>query len=292
MITCKHCGHTWPYHGNNTYTTCPQCNYKVFIPNHINPQAIEQGKSRLTVKLETKEDRIRIVPWGDVHVGAPKEQCLWDKACDMLHYVLQHKNTYLLGMGDYMDCAQKMPWRRGPNVYVSSLSPMEQYQLILQALKPLAEQGKILGLHCGNHEMWIMENTGIQIIKLLADSLHVPFLGEGCETTVTVNHQKYLIYSQHGTSSAKLKHTKLGAAISQTKDIFADLFLYGHVHQIGVQKGGKRVGGRQRKCYYVLTGHFLDWEGSYAQAFGLDVCPAGCPQVKLFADRLDVHVSI
>jgi hypothetical protein len=68
--------------------------------------------------------------------------------------------------------------------------------------------------------------------------------------------------------------------------------LMGHVHQIGVAKGGKRVGGIQKKTYHILTGHFLKWEGSYAQAFGLDVCPSGCPKITLFADRKDLHVSV
>jgi len=296
QVRCHHCSYTWNYKGNRTVTNCPRCKYKVFLTqqtlNNNFETDITQGLQNLTVHLKTDEDRVRLVPWGDVHIGAPKGQCLWAKARAELGYVLLRKNTYLIGMGDYMDCAQKMPWRRGPNIFQSSLQPMEQYQLLLEALKPLAKVGKILGLHSGNHERWIMEDTGIQIIKLLCDSLNVPFLGEGCKTTVYVNKQKYLVYGRHGSSGARYRHTKLAALINQTKDVMADLYLMGHVHQIAAMKGGKYVGPKITKTYYVLTGHFLNWKGSYAQAFGFDISPAGCVQIKLFADRHDIHVSI
>jgi hypothetical protein len=254
---------------------------------------ISEGLTKLDISLKTDEDRLRLVPIGDIHVGAPKGQCDWNKTKRELDYILNTPNTYMYGMGDFMDCAQKMVGGHGgPNLFQSSLSPMEQYNLIEDAFKPLAKEGKIIGLHSGNHEDWIMQQNGIQIIDLLCRSLNVPFLGPGCDTTLTVNKQKYSIYSQHGSSNARLKYTKLGALINATRDIFSEIFLYGHVHQLGVQKGGKRLGNTQIKTYYVLTGHFLRWEGSYAQAFGLDVAPGGAAQIKLFADRHDVHISV
>lgn len=296
MVTCKHCGYTWNYKGRNTYANCPQCSYKVFGlkngDNNVDNNALNVGLTKLKLRFQTSSDRIRLVPWGDVHVGAPEGQCDWSKAKAELEYVLNREDTYLIGMGDYMDCAQKMPWKKGPNVYMESMPPSQQYKIILEALKPLAAKGKIIGLHYGNHEQWVMDIVGFNPVETLCSQLGVPMLGPACETTIQVNQQKYVVYSMHGGSSARLKHTKLGALIAQVKDIVADLYLYGHTHQIASSKGGKRFMGRQMKVYYVLTGHFLDWEGSYAQLFGLEICPSGCPQIKLFADRRDIHVSI
>lgn len=252
---------------------------------------IHKGVGHLNITLpEPEGDRIRLVPLGDIHVGAPEGQCDIKKVVSELNYILKTPDTYMIGMGDFMDSAKKVG--RGPNIFMSSLSPQQQYDLILKLFRPLAEKGKIIGLHCGNHEEWITQSTGIQVIYNLCETLGVPFLGYACDITIHVGKQTYLGYSQHGSSSAKMKHTKLGAAIKATGDIFADFFLYGHVHQIGVQKGGKRLGGKQNKCYYILTGHFLNWEGSYAQAFGMDVGPSGCPQIKFFVDRHDIHVSV
>lgn len=296
--TCLNCSKEYVAAHPNVQKFCsPKCYHehsklKDKVEKEIVVDNLVQGLNELKVSLNTDEDRVRLIPWGDVHIGAPEEQCDWNKAKRELDYIMDTEDTYLLGMGDYMDCAQKMPWKRGPNIFTSSLSPMEQYNIIEKALEPLAKEGKILGLHEGNHEEWITQSTGIQLVDLLCRSLKVPFLGFACDLIINVNKQKYLGYSQHGTSSARLKHTKLGAAINATKDIFADFFLYGHTHQIGIQKGGKRLSGKQIKCYYILTGHFLLWQGSYAQMFGLDVAPSGCPQIKLFTDRHDIHVSI
>ncbi len=194
-------------------------------------------------------------------------------------------------MGDFLDCAQRLP-QKGPNLFTSSLMPMEQFTLMESALKPLAEANKIIGLHSGNHEEWIMQNTGIQVIDLLCRSLKVPFLGAGCDINIQVNKQRYALYTQHGSGSAQLKHTKLGRLMNCTKDIFADILIMGHTHQLAVAKGGKRVNAKNEKAYYVLSGHFLEWCGGYAQAFGMDICPSGCPQIKLFSERKDVHVSV
>jgi len=296
-IRCKYCeSNNIGLHENPNRYICKDCGrtfrVNIIIGNDIVTE-ISEGLTKLNINLETNEDRLRLIPIGDIHVGAPKGQCDWAKVKRELDYILNTPNTYMIGMGDYMDCAQKMTGgRSGPNLFQSSLSPMEQYNLIEAAFKPLAKKGKIIGLHSGNHEEWIMQQTGIQIIDLLCRSLNVPFLGPGCDIVLTVNKQKYSIYSQHGSSNARLKYTKLGALINATRDIFSEIFLYGHVHQLGVQKGGKRLGSTEIKTYYILTGHFLNWEGSYAQAFGLDVAPSGCAQIKLFADRKDIHVSI
>jgi len=258
--------------------------------------ATRQGVTKQAYEIKTTEDRIRLVPLNDWHLGAPENQCDLKKIKAEINYILKTPNTYAIGLGDYCDCAQKMPGRRGPSVFLQSLDPQTQMETAIELLTPLAKAKKLLGLHDGNHEQWIAEATGINIIKTIADGLGVPYLGPACDTLIYLYNkngkQKYLIYSQHGNSSAKLKHTKLGALIAATKDIFADVFLWGHVHQIAVVKGGKRWNGRQMKCYYILCGHFLKWEGSYAQMFGLDICPAGTPKIQLFADRKDVHVSV
>jgi len=294
-LVCQHCGYKDTYRTERTSINCHSCDYKIFISralNQLDEECIERGLEKLDITLDVDKDKSRVVPWGDVHVGAPKGQCDWNKAQRELDYILDTDGAYMLGMGDYMDCAQKMPWAKGPNIYTSSLTPMQQFSVLEKALRPLAEAGKIIGLHSGNHEDWIMTTTGIQIIALLCHSLNVRFLGAGCFTTAHVGKQKYVLYSQHGYGGAQLKHTKVGRLINSTKDVFADVMLMGHVHQIAAIKGGKQFGCKECKAYYVLTGHFLNWEGGYAQTFGLDCCPSGAPKVSLFADRHDVHISI
>jgi hypothetical protein len=269
---------------------CHECGHyftkkEKIVSDDISVEAV----ARLDVKLQTKTDRINIKPIGDIHVGSA--ECDWDKVQATLDYVLNTEGAYMIGMGDYCDCASKMV-RKGPNCFESVLTPMQQYMKIYKAFKPLADKGKILGLLTGNHENWIKEDSGMDIIALLSMGLNVPFLGMACDMTIQVNDQKYLCYVQHGSSNAKVSSSKIASAFNSTKDIFAELFLYGHVHQLAVTKGAKRFDGREVKSYYVLTGHFLTFTGSYAQAFGMSICPTGTAKIQMFADRHDIHVSV
>ena len=256
---------------------------EILVPSLIKPL------SKLEVSLKTTQDRIRIIPFGDIHVGS--EECDWDKVQRELDYILDTPDCYLIGMGDYLDCASKMV-RKGPNVFESVLSPMQQYEKMLNAFKPLAKAGKILGLLAGNHEDWIKEDSGMDVIAMLCMGLNVPYLGSACDVVVNVNKQRYTGYVQHGSSSAKLGSTKIAAMMNATREIYADFFCYGHVHQVAATKCARRMEGKEFKSYYVLTGHFLKWEGGYAQAFGISPSPTGVAKMYLFADRRDIHVIV
>ena len=253
--------------------------------------SVLKALSKLECSFSTKADRIKVIPLGDIHVGAPENQCDWEKVLREIQYILETPDCYMIGMGDYMDCASKMV-RKGPNVYSSSLAPMEQYEKIYNAFKPLVDKGKLLGLLTGNHEQWIMEDAGIDIIAMLCMTLKVPFLGSACDVVFKVNEQRYTGYIQHGSSAAKLGSTKIAAMMNANRDIYADFFCYGHVHQVAATKCARRMEGKEVKNYYVLTGHFLKWEGGYAQAFGISPSPTGVAKLSLFSQRHDIHLSL
>jgi UDP-2,3-diacylglucosamine pyrophosphatase LpxH/predicted RNA-binding Zn-ribbon protein involved in translation (DUF1610 family) len=294
IIKCYACEEELPFNGKNRLIPCPKCEQKNFITTEnkaVDPYSLDQGVGTLNLDIASSEDHIHIIPIGDVHVGAPRGQCDMEKFERELSYIERTDNCYMIGMGDLMDCAQKMV-SKGPNLFASSLMPMEQVSLIEEKLRPLAKKGKIIGLLTGNHEEWIMHSTGIQVMSMIAKNLGVTYLGHACDINIQLRDQFYTLYALHGSGNAQLKHTKLGRLINVSKDIFADCCIMGHVHQLGVTKGGKYQLGNTSKSYYVLTGHFLNWIGSYAHAFGLDVCPSGCPKITLFADRKDIHISI
>jgi hypothetical protein len=288
---CENCGEEFNAAHNVQKYCSPKCYQLSQVVEKKEYEPHMKVLDRLDVELITSFDRVKIIPIGDIHVGAPEGQCDWGKVERELKYIMDTPDTYMIGMGDYCDCASKMV-RKGPNVFTSSLSPMEQYEKILDAFEPLAENGKLLGMLTGNHEQWINEDSGIDIIALLCRGLKVPYLGSACDITINVNKQKYLGYIQHGSSSAKLSNTKIGSMLNSTKDIFAHFFLYGHVHQVASTKCSKMFDGKEMKSYYILTGHFLSWKGGYAQQFGLSACPTGVAKLSLFSDRHDIHVSL
>jgi len=295
MVTCTKCesDNVGLNHNPNKYL-CKDCGayFTVSIDKPApKPKSALAPLSKLEVFLTTKEEAVGIIPVGDIHVGAPEGQCDWAKVERTVDYILNKPDRYMIGMGDYMDCASKMV-RKGPNVFTSSLSPMQQYEKMLNLLKPLADKGKLIGLLTGNHETWIAEDSGYDVIAMLCMALKVPYLGAGCDVVINVNKERYIGYIQHGSSSAKLGSTKIGGMINANRDIYADFYFYGHVHQVAAVKCAKRFEGKELKSYYILTGHFLKWEGGYAQAFGISPSPTGVAKMSLFAHRHDIHLSI
>jgi len=168
---------------------------------------------------------------------------------------------------------------------------------MIKILRPLAEAGLIIGLHSGNHEDRITKATSISISKLMANMLNVPYLGYACWSLLKVGNIKYLLYSTHGSSGSRFKHTKLKAVIDQCAWIDSDIFAMGHVHSIASEVVIKqRYNSRNKvieevKQYVCLTGSYLSWDKSYAQMKAYPPIKTGSPKAKLFSDNKGVHFS-
>lgn len=253
---------------------------------------VDEGKTRITFSATTQEDRVRIIPFGDIHLGSPNNTCNVQKVVRELKYIEDTDDTYMIGMGDYVDNPQAMPQKSGPNIYKASMSNQQQYEMILNLFQPLADKKKIIGLLSGNHEDYTSRSSGRYVVRDLCRELNVTQLGPGSNINFYANKMKYVFYGFHGSGGSRMASTKLGSLLNATRDIWADVYLEGHLHQLVSTKTGHLVEGVLKKSYHVLTGHFLDWDGGYAQLFGLSPSPTGVAKITLFTDRHDVHVSI
>src|SRR5437660_5785682 len=205
----------------------------------------------------------------------------------------------MIGMGDYGDFATKMS--HGPSVYQQTLSPQQQYEAILNAFRPLATKGKILGVIAGNHDDWIGDAVGIDIVRNLARELNTAYLASGASIYIYVNDKRYVINIRHGVGAAKEPHTKLQSLYKQTRNLFADIFLMGHTHSLSISKSSYVLEGIEHKTYRILTGSFLKWNQSYAMEFGMVPEPTGVAKISLFDrsktvdkynSKADIHVSL
>ena len=256
----------------------------------------KKQKIRLNiVRLQPRKDKdyVEILFFGDVHYGHP--QCEEVKAKEMLRYAYDN-NMYVILMGDLLEAATRDSI--GDSVYQQKLNPQRQMEEILKWLEPLAKKGLIIGIHEGNHEYRITNATGVDITKIMAKMLHIPYLGYSCWSLLKAGQQNYSLYSTHGTTSSKFKHTKLKAVMDLTQWIDADIIAMGHVHSIvsepvikqSVNLKNKVVG--EQKCYVVLTGSYLSWDSSYAQMKNMPITKIGSPKAKLFINKKDIHFSL
>jgi len=259
--------------------------------DRIRGRPIRLNKQRL--KVRKGRNHAELIFWGDVHYGYPT--CDVKKARAMLDWALKHK-AYVLGMGDYLEAGLKDSI--GDSMYRQKLNPEKQMEDIIEWLRPLAERNLIIGLHEGNHEKRITKSTSINITKIMAKMLGVPYLGYACWSLLSVGKVRYSLYSEHGTSGSRFKHTKLKAAIDQCAWISSDILAMGHVHSKSVELvekhyfDAKLTQVRTKKQYVVLTGSYLQWDDSYAQEKNYPPTGLGSPKAKLIATEKDVHFRV
>jgi len=252
---------------------------------------IRLNKRRL--RLKYGKDYTEIVFFGDLHYGA--RECEIDKAKRMLDYCLLH-NIYVFLMGDLMEAGLKTSV--GASMYRQKLSPQQQMEDVVEFLKPLSDQGLILGSLEGNHELRIEKDTGISVMKLICRITDIPYLGSACWNLWYVGDNSYSIYTLHGSSGSRYVYTKLKALVDISHNFKADLMAMGHVHDLAdtaltvqeVDKMKKQV--VEYKKHLLITGHYLAYEHSYAQERGYPIGKMGSPKVKLYGSgKKDIHIS-
>ncbi|MBP5422930.1 MAG: metallophosphoesterase [Paludibacteraceae bacterium] len=201
---------------------------------------------------------ISIFPIGDVHVGTP----FFNK--EYFEYMLHKFDTaqgikiiYLLG--DLLDCATK---RLGQSAYQQVLSPEEQLDYMVKSLKPFKEH--IRGCVIGNHEARFRKEFDLDIMKILADNLDIDYATEIYDKLI-INDKDYIVWANHGTKTSQQQHLMQGAVMRQTQHIDANLYLYGHAHYLSNWSQVVKSGSDYKRRHYVLIGHYLKYDGSYAQ---------------------------
>jgi len=253
-------------------------------------KVVKLNDQRLT--CQPKKPYAEVLFFGDLHLGHPT--CLLEKAKENLDYCLNNRIHVLL-MGDLIECG--ITGSVGDSVYTQKLNPQEQLEDTVELLSPLAQAGLILGLHGGNHEDRVFKTTGINVAKMMAGTLGVPYLHQACWNIFRVGKQSYTVYSMHGASGSRFIYTKLKAATDISHYFRADVIAHAHVHDVAAHTIERQsINKRMKKIVYekhyvVLTGHYLGYQLSYAQMKGMPPSHVGSPKLQFFSDRHDIHSS-
>lgn len=248
---------------------------------------VEQVKS---VRHISKSDKLLLVPFGDIHLGSP--QCDINKLTATVQFI-QRTDCAVLLMGDLIEFATAHSVGAGWSEQMTN--PQKQLDAMVQLLRPIKD--KILVCLEGNHEARARKTAGLDVAKIIADQLGVPYGGYSCFVYLQVGKENYTIHAQHGNSGARYLRTKLASAMKTAEHTYADVYLYGHTHELAVATQPYRVydkrmkGIRERKQYFVLTGGFLNYYGGYAEQANLSPTRTGVANITFNGDKWDVHVS-
>jgi len=256
--------------------------------------AVPKRETKNLVVVDLKPDakgRVVLVPLGDIHYGNPEFTERSEELLDgYIKYILENDGVYTILMGDLIESANER------STFTLKITPQEQYEWIYKKMRPLADAGKIIAILSGNHELWVYRDKGFDIIKTLALSLNVPYMGEAGYIGVKVGKQFYTIYAIHPHSAAVKKSSK----IKLLEDLGAihdvDIILCGHIHSIIGEDQIKRrpnfVTGEVENIKQLLvgTGFFLEY-GGYAERGRYKPEKMGAPKIKLYSHKFDMHVG-
>ncbi|MDK2979630.1 MAG: hypothetical protein PWP52_2344 [Bacteroidales bacterium] len=246
------------------------------------------GIMKVDIRREKKD--IQLVPFGDLHYG--DKSCNWEKAQKMIDWIDNEKNTRVILMGDLVNSATKTSV--GGALFDETMHGQDQLDFVIDALRPIKK--KLYGALVGNHSQRIIESTGYDPIKLLCNELHTNYYGYGQFIKIKGNGVHYDIYATHGSSFATLPYTKIKSCLNLSMHKDADIFLMGHVHDLQMYaQEVERIQYNQvikSKRYFVLTGHYLNYDNSYAEMKNLIPSKQGSPVIDLCMTEKQVRVKI
>ena len=240
------------------------------------------------VCAKTDDKKKYLIPFGDWHLGA--KNCDVDSIRDMVKWI-KKKNAWVVGMGDLFENAS-LSAPHGA-VYDQEINTEEQKEEIYSLLKPITNN--ILGLLTGNHEWRNYKDSGDDLTKDLCRWLDVPYLGPSAFLKLKVGEQNYKGFVTHGSTGSKNFGTKIKKCMDLSNTFQAQFYCMGHVHELGSHSKERRsIQGNQikkEKVYFILTGHFLDYDDSYAERSGYEPGKKGVARIRLNGEKHDIHVS-
>lgn len=239
--------------------------------------------------------RAIIVPFSDMHYGSPQfNEELFN---ENLAWARKRDDVWLILNADLIECATRTSI--GAGIYEQSETLQQQLEWAIDTFMPFAEEGRILGSTNGNHEDRIYKSTGLDVSAIMAGAWGVPYYKNGGFFKIKVSKQNYVFYGTHGSSGAKLPYTKIKSVLNLSSFMEGvDVYFMGHVHDLQthtqeVQRVNSRNNTVERlERHFVLTGHYLNWENSYAQQASMMPSKQGTPKIKLSGLEHRVRVSI
>lgn len=188
-------------------------------------------------------------------------------------------------MGDLVDCGIKSAI--GGSAYEQALTPNEQLNTICKIFERFKDQ--IDGCVIGNHEYRIYKESGIDVLEQFCHRLDIPYMLYSGVTTYSINNDRAYNFNYfHGKSGGGIE-SALRACKKMSNQVTSDVYLMGHCHHSAYTKRAmKYIDSRNKKItegiqYFVLTGHSLTYDDSYADQAGLEISVKGFPIIELTA---------
>jgi len=264
--------------------------FKEFVELN-NPARNSVEKKIITRKLDIKGDGAKLIPIADPHIGSKNADL---HALDnMVNFIKKSDDTYTVLLGDMAENATKVSV--GMGMFEEDFHLEDQIEYIIDLLKPLADQGKILGIQDGNHEYRTACLTGLKPMSIVAKSLGIPFLGHQGFISLDISGINYQLMTYHGAGSGRLIGGKANASTrGATIAPLMDVYLSGHSHVKHVHEEMRYFieDGelKSKKQHYIVCGSYLSYFGGYAEMQLLTPSSTGAVCINFYKDRKNISV--
>ena len=257
-------------------------------------EVLRNEEKKMTLnRVKIDDDSATILLMSDEHLGANNYKQ------DLHERILEHaydNNWHVLHLGDGIEAATRNSV--GAGVYSQDEIIDRQIANWTALYKPFVDKGAFIGAHPGNHEMRVMNDDGIDIMRQMCRQIGAKYLGVGRTHLIRVGKQTYTMYTTHGSSGATKPHTKIKGCLDLEKVVDADIYAMGHLHQLShhvrnyyaVNKTKKTVDKESK--HFILTGSYLDYPGSYAQVKCMEPARMGSPRLLLNGVEKQIQVVL
>tara|TARA_R110002020_G_scaffold188288_5_gene387027 strand:+ start:401 stop:1279 length:879 start_codon:yes stop_codon:yes gene_type:complete len=263
-FSCKECKKWFTVHLNQ-----PQ------VPEDIDPGQVLQLSYDKPIKLHCATD---------VHHGACEHH--YEKFDDFIAEVDADPNARWFMNGDNIELIP-------PNYKISQrgqdMEPDDQHISFMKRIDKIAD--KLVFIRGGNHDMIRSINLlGVDISKVMADSLGVPYFKMPGYTQIAINNVKWNLVSGHGKGGGKNGDLELDKMAAIYTD--GDVFMLGHNHQLYAKpvdslkiEGGEE---RLRRRWYCRGGSFLKY-AEYARYSFYGVARTGWVTMEFSEDGIKAY---
>lgn len=236
----------------------------------------------ICVQLPMFKKNVQIALLYDLHYGHAKHRK--EKLQSYVDWIQRSPNVYAILGGDLMENAID----RGMQ-FDQDIQPHSQLDDLAAILAPIAH--KVLFSVPGNHEERTQKATGIDVAKVLADKLEIPYFSGPVFCSILANGHKWTIFAQHGRGNSQTKGGKMNMASRPASFVNnVDFIVCGHVHD-RVSEAQTIIVEDPANCrliyknqWIVIAPSFLGWMDTYAYRAGYRPPSLGGVAIYLYED--------
>lgn len=212
------------------------------------------GREEVTVGVRSNETMM-LVCGSDLHIGSLATD--HKSVLYLRDFVLNNKNAGLILLGDEVEGLKEK--YMNTNTARTPIDFHKQIDFIREEiLKPLADEGKILGMVSGywGHNGWAEDATTLNTWILLAEGYGIPILQNGGRLNIKFPngyvHSDTIWHNPPGKSKIDSVYGLRNAAFSTSESSRSDGYMSGHIHRMGV--GKELYSGAKSSVYYISGG--------------------------------------